>query len=52
VPCAHCGTPQDLRILSEQKLLDNGQGVVCDHCNRTSKIVALKEITVVVLRQM
>lgn len=52
VPCAHCGTAQDLRILDDQKLVENGQGVVCDHCNRTSRIVGIRETKVIVLRQM
>jgi len=52
VPCAHCGARQDLRLLDEQKLLDMGQGVVCDHCKRTSRIVGVRETKVIVLRQM
>jgi DNA-directed RNA polymerase subunit RPC12/RpoP len=52
VPCAHCGTAQDMRILDEQKLIETGQGVVCDHCKRTSRIVGVRETKVIVLRQL
>jgi hypothetical protein len=51
VPCAHCGTPQDMRGLDEQKLLENGAEIVCDNCERTSTVVGIKQLKVIVLRQ-
>ena len=51
VPCAHCGTPQDLRPAKEAKLLDTGIDVTCDKCNKTSQVVAVKDVTMVALRQ-
>lgn len=52
VPCAHCGRPNDLRDLDGQKILEVGSGLVCDHCGRTSKIAGIKELKIVVLKQM
>lgn len=52
VPCAHCGHAQDLRVIDAQKLLDVNAGVVCDHCDKTSNIVSIREIKFVVLRQI
>lgn len=51
VPCAHCGTPQDLRALDEQKLVENGAGISCDRCNRISEVVGIKNIKLIVMRQ-
>jgi len=52
VPCAHCGAPQDLREADKDMLVEVGRGCVCDHCNRTSEIVGVREIKVVVMRQI
>lgn len=52
VPCAHCGHPNDLRELDAQQLVDKGSGVVCDNCDKTSRIVGIRELKIVVLRQM
>lgn len=51
VPCAHCGKPNDMRVLDEQKLIDPGSGVECDHCGRISTIVGVRQTKVVVLKQ-
>jgi hypothetical protein len=51
VPCAHCGAPQDARVLDEQKLIEVGQGMICDNCNKTSVIAGVRQTKVIVLRQ-
>jgi hypothetical protein len=51
VPCAHCGAAMDMRGLQEQNLVENGQHVVCDACNRPSLIVAVQQTTIIRVRQ-
>lgn len=59
VPCPHCGTPNDLRDLDAQNLLDTGNEIVCSpvdgaigtkHCGRmfvVSRIQMVKVVQVV-----
>lgn len=52
VPCAHCGHKNDLRELEAQKLVEVGQGIICDNCSKQSRIVGMKSVMMVVLRQI
>ena len=51
VKCAHCGSPNDARELEAQQLLEAGQVFICDACGKPSRIVQVRKVTVVVLKQ-
>lgn len=56
VPCPHCGKKQDLRVFSEQQLLDTGHQFFCEDdetpgCRRSFEIVAVQPVTIVTVRK-
>jgi DNA-directed RNA polymerase subunit RPC12/RpoP len=51
VKCAHCGKPNDCRPLLEMGILESGADVECDHCHHMNKVIAVKPVTVVSVRQ-
>ncbi len=51
VPCPHCGAPQDCRPLQEQRLLEAGHDMICDHCNRFMTILRVQPVVMVSVRQ-
>lgn len=51
VPCAHCGTTMDLRPAKESGVLDTAIDVTCDTCHKTSRVVGVKDVTMVALKQ-
>jgi hypothetical protein len=52
VPCPHCGKPNDLSPHAEEEQhLDTGNEFDCDHCHRLMQVTAIKQVTVVSVRQ-
>lgn len=56
VPCPFCKKPLDFRAHADAELggagwgnqgLETGSKVDCEHCGRTSKILAIEQITIV-----
>lgn len=50
VVCPSCGSPNDLRELQAQQLMDTGSEVECDKCKSLCIIVAIQPITYVTVR--
>jgi hypothetical protein len=55
VPCPHCQQPLDFRAHADGDMggtgwgsqgLEAGNLVQCDHCGRSSKILAIEQITI------
>jgi hypothetical protein len=56
-PCPHCGKKQDLRVFSEQQLIDTGHTFFCEDdergagCRRSYEVVAIQPVTIVTVRK-
>lgn len=62
VPCPHCGKPNDFTTL-DHLLVDSNESLgegdpgghntfSCDHCNKEMRVVSVKRITTVFVRQV
>ena len=47
VPCPHCGKTNDFNEVKADNMLDTGETVSCDHCDRLMTIAGIQEITIV-----
>lgn len=54
VPCAHCGKPNDLRVLQKDlgESFEPGTSYQCDHCHRLNRITKVVPTLVIQVRQM